>query len=489
MEATIHETNEPGGELEIEDRQRQVVEVITLWGSTVTSAEHLAEPRDYTIGEGPGADLFAPGVPTMPLVRRTESGDVVVLPPGASGDLTAGTTRWTFAELIAQGRAVASDAVLGATELRLAAGAQLKIDVGALTLLVRRVSAGKPPRAASWTIDWRANRAAGVSVALHAAFLFLVWAVPPSPRSLSGDLLTPNPILARYVAEAAELVVEPVPEAPTTRVAAGGRGGQHGGAEGRMGKKNAPRSDGHFALQGAQDNVDPHVARARALESARTSGILGILSAQGGFLASAFSSRPDASGNDAQNVLGALTGNRFAENYGDPEAFGMRGPGHGGGCRTGACLGIGFGGPLSTIGRGIGNRDGRGLVGPGTGGLPGRPPGTPPPPRPVVTTSGQYPREAIRRVVRQRLAEVRYCYEQRLRVRPDLAGRVPVTFIIATDGAVQSAVIGGSTLGDVEAEQCIALAVRRWGFPPPSDGGVVTVTYPFVLERAEGARE
>jgi hypothetical protein len=41
--------------------------------------------------------------------------------------------------------------------------------------------------------------------------------------------------------------------------------------------------------------------------------------------------------------------------------------------------------------------------------------------------------------------------------------------------------VQSSTLGNPGVEQCIAGAVRRWEFPRPL-GGIVAVTYPFVLK-------
>ena len=43
-----------------------------------------------------------------------------------------------------------------------------------------------------------------------------------------------------------------------------------------------------------------------------------------------------------------------------------------------------------------------------------------------------------------------------------------------------------STLGNARVDQCIADAVRRWGFPKPKGGGIVVVSYPFVLQAAGG---
>jgi TonB family protein len=87
----------------------------------------------------------------------------------------------------------------------------------------------------------------------------------------------------------------------------------------------------------------------------------------------------------------------------------------------------------------------------------------------------------IRRVVVRHLPEIRFCYEQGLQQRSDLEGRVVTRFMINGSGAVQVAVVSSSDMHDAGVESCMTSAIRRWAFPQPEDGGVVTVTYPFVM--------
>ena len=98
---------------------------------------------------------------------------------------------------------------------------------------------------------------------------------------------------------------------------------------------------------------------------------------------------------------------------------------------------------------------------------------------------GSLSKEVIRRVIRRHINEVRFCYEQELDRVPTSQGRVAVKFIISPR-AVQTAATASSTLGSPKAEGCIANAVRRWTFPSPEGGGIVVVTYPFVLEQTGG---
>ena len=93
-------------------------------------------------------------------------------------------------------------------------------------------------------------------------------------------------------------------------------------------------------------------------------------------------------------------------------------------------------------------------------------------------------KEIVRRVVRQHRNEVRHCYEVGLIAKPALEGRVVTQFTIATTGRVLGSAVTESSVRDRDVEQCIAQAVRRWEFPKPQGGGIVIVSYPFVLKAA-----
>lgn len=160
-----------------------------------------------------------------------------------------------------------------------------------------------------------------------------------------------------------------------------------------------------------------------------------------------------ASPNDDEDVWGGLTGAEVGE------AFGVDGLG---------LVGTGRGGP------GDGSEEGRDSTGRGK-----------PVPRvrqAKASTTGKLDKDIIRRIVRAHINEVRYCYSKGLVKDPKLAGRVGIDFAIGAAGKVTSSSVGNNTLADATVGKCIAKAVKRWKFPRPTDGGTVTVTYPFVLE-------
>ena len=78
---------------------------------------------------------------------------------------------------------------------------------------------------------------------------------------------------------------------------------------------------------------------------------------------------------------------------------------------------------------------------------------------------------------------MKFCYEKELTRNQNLQGRIMVQFTIGATGQVLTSIVQSSTMGNPPVEQCIANAVRRWEFPKPQ-GGIVVVTYPFVLKSA-----
>lgn len=94
---------------------------------------------------------------------------------------------------------------------------------------------------------------------------------------------------------------------------------------------------------------------------------------------------------------------------------------------------------------------------------------------------GSLSREIIQRVIRRHRNEVRYCYERSLQQNPTLQGRVVIRFTISATGAVTTATPTDVGAGLEDTASCIARATRRWAFPTPAGGGIVIVTYPFVL--------
>jgi TonB family protein len=110
-------------------------------------------------------------------------------------------------------------------------------------------------------------------------------------------------------------------------------------------------------------------------------------------------------------------------------------------------------------------------------------PGSYAPQDPPTTAAerGSVDKEIIRRAIRPHIDEVKACYEPELAKQPGLSGRIMVQFSISSAGSVIASRLQDSTMNNPTVESCTVQAVRRWRFPKPAGGGIVIVSYPFVL--------
>lgn len=95
---------------------------------------------------------------------------------------------------------------------------------------------------------------------------------------------------------------------------------------------------------------------------------------------------------------------------------------------------------------------------------------------------GGLDKEAIARVIRSQLGQIRYCYERQLAASPDLYGKVMIKFTIGAAGSVVAQAIGTTSLNNAMVEGCILRRVAGWKFPQPKGGTSVLVTYPFLFK-------
>ncbi|MCB9678895.1 MAG: TonB family protein [Alphaproteobacteria bacterium] len=87
----------------------------------------------------------------------------------------------------------------------------------------------------------------------------------------------------------------------------------------------------------------------------------------------------------------------------------------------------------------------------------------------------------IDEVIKRHLNQIRYCYQRQLQRNPGLGGKLVVKFTIAKNGAVSSASVKSSTLGNAEVDQCVTDRIRRLQFAEPRGGGIAIVSYPFLF--------
>ncbi|MCP4604294.1 MAG: AgmX/PglI C-terminal domain-containing protein [Proteobacteria bacterium] len=476
----------------LEDVTKEATEVVTIWNGSVLQVNHYKADEkkleNFYIGEDPTCDFPIPaeslgGGTKVPLVINQLGGAATVtILPSSQGDVTyEDGSRVALEDLVSSGQVQASSEVQGGYSLGLKAKSRVKMDFGPWTFLVNSVPNPKK-FVAPLELDWQSQIYTGISLILQSLFLFLIYFIPPDPEGLSLDLLDDSNRFIKYMLSPPEVQQDEVPEwlkKDKEDEEQGGKGKRHKGEEGQMGKRDAKKTDNHYGIKGPKDNPDPHMARSMAKEMAKNAGILSYLSSANA-PTSPFG-QDAALGIDPENALGALMGNQVGANFGYG-GLGLRGTGRGGGGTGEGTIGLGN---LNTIGHGGGGGSGSGY-GRGAGGLGGRRGRAPRIRSGAAMVKGSLSKEVIRRIVHRHINEVKFCYERQLAKRPDISGRVSVKFIISGTGAVQMAAVAGSTLGDPQVENCIAQAVRRWTFPQPEGGGIVIVTYPFMLTSPEG---
>ncbi len=476
------------------DSGESAVEIVILWGElSILHVEHLSPPRAFYVGESADAkgktttDFLigseSIGTDRLPIVVESGSTVAVVIPQGATGDITVGNQCISIEELAAQGQLQASNELAGARQYPLPAGATARVCYRGFTFVVkplsaaRRVGIGDGPK-----FDLKGYIWTMASMAFHAGLLLLFYFLPPRSSSLSLDLLNADSRLVKYLIEPPEVKEEETPEwLQENKDDEGGEGKRHKDEEGQMGKKDEKKTKDKFAIEGKEK--DPNMARDEAKEQAANAGIIGILKASVGSWNSPTSpyGRDTALGSDPMSALGALMGDQIGGNFGFG-GLGLRGTGRGGGGTGEGTIGLGN---IGTIGHGAGGGSGSGY-GSGAGGFHGRDAKVPRIRSGQADVHGSLSKEVIRRIIGRHINEVRFCYEQELNTRPDLQGRISIKFIISPTGAVQTAAVDNSDMGNAKVEQCIAQAVRRWTFPAPEGGGIVVVSYPFVLQQTGG---
>jgi hypothetical protein len=437
-------------------RSGLAVEVIVSWKGEVMDAEIVSLDRARTISVGEEGRFLLPIGKGFDLLVVENGAATLRVPPMASALVTDG----------GETRELAID-ITGERTIALSASMLAEVKLDEFTFFVRPTAAEKSVGRGP-LFDVRPLRWIGAALAIHMAILGTFFFAPPDASALSLDLTRDQTRYVQVHMAADELT--PPPPAPTSSGTGGASGASSSDAGGTTPTPDVAGGPGR-----------PHV-QSHAVRAPLTAADVAHLSPFGQ-LAHAFESIGDVSPYDSGSELldvgpggpgSALIPGGIGDGLGGPTD--MHGPGHGT-CRLGEVCGDG------TIDQG--GLDTGGDHGPRTVVLTGDHHSRVPTvrPDPHVTTVGGLSREQIRAVVARHRPEVRFCYEQALLSRPDLAGRVAVAFQISPDGHVSSSGVSTASDGTERVASCVGQAVSRWTFP--ASASPTGVTYPFILESAE----
>ncbi len=443
------------------EAERDAIEIILMWGTNVLHVAHIGSDESFVVGEDRGKVDFLVGADLLGGNRLVvvDHGRVRVPPTTTSPSASARESETRDEEV--------------------------RFEVGGLRFIVRRVRAGKKVAGRS-PIDRQPLAYVGGSLGFAGLILLLMSFVPASSSALSFEHLDRDSrLVAALMTPQCAPLEEPTPTDHDPR-AAGGDGERAAGDEGQAGDETSRVTHRRYANAGPANNPDEHLARERAQEASRNAGVIGTLRAMTGSWNAPTSpfGRETALGSDAMSALGSLMGTDIGDDFGFG-GLGLRGTGRG---ASGTGLGTVGLDTLGTLGHGAGCAGGCGgssRYGRSTGTLRRRASHVPNRIRidgGNANVHGSLAREVIRRVIRRHRNEVRFCYEQGLQSQPDLEGRVTTRFVISPTGTVTTSLVASSTVRHPPTEQCIVRAIRRWTFPSPDNGGIVSVTYPFVLQ-------
>jgi len=455
--------------------------VTTLIGTGVAGSLHhkhegdLDDPTRFVVG----VELLA-GSTELPVIVNG-GGTRFVFLPGATGEVEIQGQKRSLEELKAANHARPSSAVPGGFEVNVQPEGKYRQDIGGISVVAKVVAPGKIVAGHLKRDNPLIGAVTGSGLFVAAVMATLHFAVSDSSGFLSAasddDRLAE---LRAFIQRQQER--QPEQQQQNENQTEGGTGTRHAGDEGKMGKRDAPTRNNRYAIKNNQQ--PPQLSRQQARDQVQNRGIFAALGALGGGAAggasgivSPFGGMTE-SGVDSQNANGNMTGDAVGDAFGYG-GLGASGTGWGGGGTGEGTIGMGN---IGTMGHGSGTGSGQGY-GSGAGrGLRGRGTSGPTVRAAAPDISGLLSPEAIRRVVLRNLGQVNHCHEQGLAQNPNAAGRVTVRFIIGGTGSVMGSGVAGSTYPIASVGDCIANAVRRWQFPAPEGGGVVTVNYPFNLQ-------
>jgi hypothetical protein len=455
------------------------VELRMLWGETLLDAGTFLRPsRPVLVGETRRCDfrLSGPDLPVaqFPILRFEDGEYRVLFARGMGGDLEEKGARTPLSQLVKERRAAPDGAIDGAYAVPVPRPGAVRVAFGSGIRMEARFKRPPKPAMVPWweRINYQFLNLFLVLFFLQAGFIVAAANFPYGTDTVADDLFKNPSRMAKFIIKPPEQQPKVNPyleklQRELRREQPGEMAERHKGAEGQMGKKDAPRTSGRSAPKA----IDPN-----AKDIVKNTGLVGLLGrGKAGGLSTIFGQ--GGLGGDLKGAIGNMFGPVVGDSYG-LGGLGLKGSGPGGG---GAGETIGIGG-VGTKGRG----GGLGSYGTGVGGLGKK--GD----RDVSITSSTplvvgYDKELVRKVIRDHEAQIRYCYEQELQRNPKLEGKVAIRWTINPDGRVSNLQLdGATTLDDKRVQDCMMSRIATWEFPKPKGGGIAIITYPWILRTSGG---
>jgi len=451
----------------------RILQVAQVWGDTVVGLQHFGSRKPVTVGDATKNDfhVFSPSVGKHFKLAEARGEQALIRVPGdAQLTLMVGARRVGPELLRAEGRLRPCQ---GGEEIRIRTTERVKISINTQCFFIRFVAAvPHPPMKRLKGNDFVFVMLSALLWLATGCLLAVLMKIPRPERISFAEMADQRATLVKLLIKSPKAAPLPKPNPKKEEKAKADEGAKAKADEGAMGKPSAKQAEADPSKPGSP--VVDHHKKEKDRTRVMGLGLLAALQGQGGGASNVFG--PGGLGSGLNEKLGGLKGGAGLTDRQGVGGAGSRGSGPGGG-GTGLVLG-----GLGVQGQGPGGPGGHGgleLNGRGhdtTRILPGK-----------TVVVGGLSKEVIAKVIRDHQREIKYCYESALNKFPELAGKVAVQFLIGADGTVQDAAVNETSLNNSEAENCMLTRIRRWKFPEPEGGGVVSVGFPWIFKPAGSA--
>jgi hypothetical protein len=443
----------------------QFLRVAVLWKDSVVEERVLQNPQTVTVGDDIRNAFVIPNdnpnLKRFPLFRAGQKGEYAIgLTRELEGQITVNKKTQPISEFIKS----ATENVAGVNYVPIAFGDWGIVNLGELRVFFQFIRPDERTRreAKAAPLEFPVWASIGWSSFIQIGFLLLsilLWD-KEIIRTLNLAAERDLTVEAEVIKPEEKKIELPEPEAeeePEDDLAkkAGGEEGKFGDPDERPDKESKiPKMDGKMA-----DKID--VKRVGLTDLLSTNKLGGS-----GAIADILGKNSSGIGNKIAYAM-AGEGGEFVMGHGSG-GMGFTGDGSGGGgTGTGRIQGMadidtgGGKGVRASLGDRSAKRVGNLNIG-------------------SSATQGFCKKSNIESVVKRRAGAIRACYEQRLQVKKDLAGKVTIRWTINAEGRVEGATATQNTLSDGETTSCIVRIMARLSFEKP-EGGICVVQWPFVF--------
>jgi len=484
----------------IKPHKGSVVEVLVSWNNRILSSNHFSRPGSVFISSREDADVVVPIISSSSKYEllKIAGSCTVCLTQEMTGEVVRDGETLTFAELARQNKLRNAGSHY---EMDLRQGEMVRVGLqGDLISIYIRYVAETPKPLVAPLLDMTSSEVTGVILALAVSAILglymniytpsplledeakieepirkaIVKFNPPTPKEEAPEKAPePTPKKVVEVKEQKKAQAEPVKQqkAESKAIENKPNPGKAAEVKPKPNSQNKPKVPTSAVAQGAAIKTGNKEGAAMKADKPDPNkmGLLATFGKSGmqKDLHQASSGAGELAGMaDAATGAAGSSENRAGDNLGGK----LKDTGAGGkGTATYGIAGVG------TQGRGTGT------TGYGTGGLGQK--GSV-----QINVTGQegefgggMDKEAIRRVIREHIREIRNCYEKELQRSPDLYGKIVLEWDIEEEGRVSRVVAKSNALGNDNVANCIMSRLKMWKFPDPPKDQVGRVIFPFVF--------